>query len=193
MTAAAQQIVEGTPPPVEDGAAPAVTPLDVQPLEISDAERFLYREARLADAWELDAWEALWTDDALYHVPIDEHADPFRHMSIIFDNRGRIATRIKQLHTGRRHAQRPPSSLVRAVTNVEIIGVSDSPPHDTVVGSVVSITEARDRDTRHFTGRVTHRLRHVPTPEGGVELRMAMKKVMLVDAHKPLLSLSFLV
>ena len=193
MTAAAQQIVEGTPPPVEEGAAPAVAPLDVQPLEIGEAERFLYREARLADAWELDAWEALWTDDALYHVPIDEHADPFRHMSIIFDNRGRIATRIKQLHTGRRHAQRPPSSLVRAVTNVEILGVSDSAPHDTVVGSVVSITEARDRDTRHFTGRVTHRLRHVPTPEGGAELRMSMKKIMLVDAHKPLLSLSFLV
>ena len=111
-------------------------------------------------------------------------------MSIIFDNRGRIATRIKQLHTGRRHAQRPPSSLVRAVTNVEVLGVEGT---DTVVGSVVSITEARDRDTRHFTGRVTHRLRYVATPEGGTELRMSMKKVMLVDAHKPLLSLSFLV
>lgn len=190
MTAAAQQVVEGTPPPAESGAEPTVAPLDAQPIEIGDAERFLFREARLADAWELDAWEALWTDDALYHVPIDEHADPFRHMSIIFDNRGRIATRIKQLHTGRRHAQRPPSSLVRAVTNVEVLGVEGT---DTVVGSVVSITEARDRDTRHFTGRVTHRLRYVATPEGGTELRMSMKKVMLVDAHKPLLSLSFLV
>jgi benzoate/toluate 1,2-dioxygenase subunit beta len=192
MTAAAQHIVDGTPPPAQDGVAPPVPP-DVQPLGISDAERFLYREARLADAWELDAWEALWTDDALYHVPIDEHADPFRHMSIIFDNRGRIATRIKQLHTGRRHAQRPPSSLVRAVTNVEILGVADSDPHDTIVGSVVSITEARDRDTRHFTGRVTHRLRRVPTTDGTDGLRMSMKKILLVDAHKPLLSLSFLV
>lgn len=190
MTAAAQQIVDGTPPPAGDGTAPAVAPLDVRPLEIGEAERFLYREARLADAWELDAWEALWTDDALYHLPVDEHADPFRHMSIIFDNRGRIATRIKQLRTGRRHAQRPPSSLVRSVTNVEVLGVEGT---DTVVGSVVSITEARDRDTRHFTGRVTHRLRRVADAEGGDGLRMAMKKVVLVDAHQPLLSLSFLV
>lgn len=180
MTAAAQHIVDDSPPPAESGAGPRVAAIDLR-----EAEQFLYREARLADTHELDAWEALWTDDALYHVPIDEHADPFTHMSIIFDNRGRIATRIKQLHTGRRHAQRPPSSLVRSVTNVEILGVEGD---DTVVGSVVQIVESRDRGTRGWAGRVTHKLRRV---DG--ELRMAMKKVVLVDADRPLLSLSFLV
>lgn len=183
MTAAAQQILDDTRPPAEAPSEPRTEPVDVR-----EAERFLYREARLADAHALDEWEALWTDDALYHVPIDEHADPFTHMSIIFDNRGRIATRIKQLQTGRRHAQRPHSRLVRAVTNVELLGVSDSAPHDTVVGSVVAVVESRDRDTRHFAGRVTHKLRRV---DGG--LRMSMKKIVLVDADKALRSLSFLI
>ena len=32
-------------------------------------EQFLYREARYADECDYDAWEALWTDDALYWVP----------------------------------------------------------------------------------------------------------------------------
>jgi benzoate/toluate 1,2-dioxygenase beta subunit len=164
-------------------AAGARTTVEAIPLD--EAAAFLFREARLADAHELDAWEALWTDDALYYVPIDEHADPTTTMSIIFDNRGRIATRIKQLHTGRRHAQRPPSRLCRAVSNVEVLGVEGT---DTVVTSVVQIVESRERGTRFWAGRVTHRLRR--TDDG---LRMSMKKIVLVDADRPLLSLSFLV
>ena len=152
---------------------------------LTEAEQFLYREARLADTWELDAWEALWTDDAVYHVPVDENLDPRTHMSIIFDNRGRIATRIKQLQTGRRHSQRPPSRLVRTVGNVEILGVEDG---DTVVASVVTVVESRDRGTTFWAGRVTHRLRRVD----GV-LRMATKTVVLVDSDRALSSMSFLV
>lgn len=183
MTAAAQQIIDGTPPPV----APATG--TGEPIGVDEAARFLYREARLADTHALDAWEALWTDDALYHVPVDDAADPRTHMSIIFDNRGRIATRIKQLHTGRRHAQRPPSSLVRSVANVEILGVEGT---DTVVGSVVQIVESRDRGPRFWAGRVTHKLRRVEGPDG-TELRMSTKKVVLVDSDRALKSLSFLV
>lgn len=180
MTAAAQQIVDGTPAPVrsEDTVAAA-------PIGVDEAAQFLYREARLADAHELDAWEALWTDDALYYVPVDEGADPMTTMSIIFDNRGRISTRIKQLHTGRRHAQRPPSRLCRTVGNVEVLGVEGT---DTVVTSVVQIVESRERGTRYWAGRVTHKLRRA---DDG--LRMSMKKVVLVDSDRPMLSLSFLV
>ncbi len=180
MTAAAQQVVDGTPAPTEADDTAAAPPIGLE-----EAAQFLYREARLADAHELDAWEALWTDDALYYVPIDDDADPMTTMSIIFDNRSRIATRIKQLHTGRRHAQRPPSRLCRTVGNVEILGVQGT---DTVVTSVVQIVESRERGTRFWAGRVTHTLRR--TDDG---LRMSTKKILLVDADRPLLSLSFLV
>ena len=152
---------------------------------LREAEQFLYREARLADAFALEEWEALWTDDAVYHVPVDPDADPRTHMSIVFDNRGRIATRIKQLQTGRRHSQRPPSRLCRSVTNVEILEVDGG---DTVVGSVVQILESRDRGTTWWVGRVTHRLRRV---DG--ELRMAAKTVVLVDSDRSLPTMSFLV
>lgn len=153
-------------------------------IDLREAEQFLYREARLADAFALEEWEALWTDDAVYHVPVDEHADPRTHMSIVFDNRGRIATRIRQLQTGRRHSQRPPSRLCRSVTNVELSGTEGT---DTLVTSVVQVLESRDRGTTWWVGRVTHRLRRV---EG--ELRMAAKTVVLVDADRALPTMSFL-
>ena len=179
MTAAVPQIVDGTPAPVEHGAPEGVG------LTLAEAEAFLYREARLADAWELEAWEALWTDDALYYVPVDDSQDPRTHMSIIFDNRNRIATRIKQLQTGKRHSQRPMSRLCRSVTNVEVLGSEGA---DTVVTSVVQILESRDRGLTWWVGRVTHRLRRV---DG--EVRMAAKKVVLVDSDRALPSMSFLV
>lgn len=179
MTAAAPQIVDGTPAPVGHTVGEGT------PVLLTEAEAFLYREARLADAWELEAWEALWTDDALYYVPVDDSQDPRTHMSIIFDNRNRIATRIKQLQTGKRHSQRPLSRLCRSVTNVEILGTEGA---DTVVTSVVQILESRDRGPTWWVGRVTHRLRRV---DG--ELRMAAKKVVLVDSDRALPSMSFLV
>ncbi|MHC1563344.1 aromatic-ring-hydroxylating dioxygenase subunit beta [Actinomycetospora sp. C-140] len=154
-------------------------------IDLREAERFLYREARLADAFALEEWEALWTDDAVYHVPVDPEADPRTHMSIIFDNRARIATRIQQLQTGRRHSQRPPSRLCRSVTNVEILGQEED---DTIVGSVVQILESRDRGTTWWVGRVTHRLRRV---DGG--LRMAAKTIVLVDSDRSLPTMSFLI
>jgi 3-phenylpropionate/cinnamic acid dioxygenase small subunit len=162
------------------------TALDI---DLREAERFLYREARLADAFALEEWEALWTDDAVYHVPVDEHADPRTHMSIVFDNRSRIATRIQQLQTGRRHSQRPPSRLCRSVTNVEVLGQEGD---DTVVTSVVQVLESRDRGRTWWVGRVTHRLRRVPTENGGADVRMAAKTVVLVDSDRALPTMSFL-
>jgi hypothetical protein len=40
-----------------------------QDLDLRQIEQFLYREARYADEHDYDAWEALWTDDAIYWVP----------------------------------------------------------------------------------------------------------------------------
>ena len=63
--------------------------------------QFLYREARLQDEHRFDEWEALWTDDAIYWVPANgEDTDPEQQMSILYDNRSRIALRIRQYHTG---------------------------------------------------------------------------------------------
>jgi hypothetical protein len=68
-----------------------------------DVEQFLYREARYADESDYGAWEALWTDDALYWVSAGgADIDPVREMSVIYDNRSRIATRLKQVRTGDR-------------------------------------------------------------------------------------------
>jgi 3-phenylpropionate/cinnamic acid dioxygenase small subunit len=149
-------------------------------------EEFLYAEARLADENDYDAWEALWTDDALYWVPVDSaDSDPLTSVSVIYDNRRRITTRLNQLRTGKRYAQAPPSRMRRMISNIEIRGVTET--GDTEVGANFLLLEARARGTHLWGGRTTYRLREA---DGG--LRMSYKKVVLVDLDQPVPTLGFL-
>lgn len=166
------------------------TALDLDLLKA--VEQFVYREARLADELRYDDWEALWTDDAIYWVPANgADTDPTRQVSILFDNRSRIGTRIRQLHTGKRHAQAPPSNLRRLVSNVELLAPHPDLPDDVHVGANFLIVESRERGITMWAGRYDYVLRRDDTVEGG--LRMARKTVILVDNERPLNTLAFLV
>lgn len=165
------------------GPADLETALD--PALLREVEQFIYREARLADDHDYEAWEALWTDDAVYWVPANgDEPDPHTQMSIIFDNRSRIATRIKQLRTGKRHAQTPPSRLRRIVSNIELLGREGA---DVLAGANFVVYESRERGVAPWAGRSEYRLRH---SEDG--WRMARKKVVLVDNDRALFTLAFL-
>ncbi|RZT84260.1 3-phenylpropionate/cinnamic acid dioxygenase small subunit [Pseudonocardia sediminis] len=154
--------------------------------DIRRIEQFLYREARLADEHDYDGWESLWTDDGLYWVPAGgDDIDPTTRMSIVYDNRRRISTRIKQFHTGKRHTQIPASRLRRVVSNVEILGAEGA---ETTVEANFVLVESRERGKEIWAGRYTYRLREV---DG--ELRMAYKKVALVDNARVVPTMSFLI
>lgn len=159
--------------------------------DIREVEAFVYREARYADEHDFDAWEALWTDDALYWVPIDgTDKDPKTHMSVIYDNRNRISTRLAQLRTGKRYAQSPPSNMRRVISNVEFLGTEQTAPGsvDTVVGANFMLFSAKERGTDIFAGRYTYRLRVV---DGAI--RLVGKTVVLVDNEYPLPNMGFLI
>ena len=157
-----------------------------QDLDLRQIEQFLYREARYADEHDYDAWEALWTDDALYWVPAGgDLTEPGAQMSVIYDNRSRITTRLNQLRTGRRYAQSPPSSLRRVISNVEVLGREGG---DVLVGANFMLAESRDRGVEFWAGRTIYRLRVVAG-----QFRLAAKQVLLVNRDQPLPTLAFLI
>ncbi|AII10949.1 dioxygenase (plasmid) [Rhodococcus opacus] len=159
--------------------------------DIRQIEQFLYREARLADEHDYDSWEALWTDDALYWVPVDGgNYDPVKHVSVVYDNRRRITTRLEQLRTGKRYAQSPPSYLRRVVSNIEILGTEtkDCGDTDTVVGANFVLYESKPRGKEIWAGRYTYRLRVIDD-----EIRLVGKTVVLVDNAEAIPTLGFLI
>lgn len=154
-----------------------------------DVEAFVYLEARLADESRYDEWESLVTDDMHYWVPFGPgDYEPGTRVSYINDNRARLATRIRQLATGVHHAQDPPSSMRRVVSNIEIVSAEDG---EFEVGSNFVLYEHAVQATGHlrlWAGRTSYRLRR--TPDG---LRMAAKKVELVNSTSPLPNLPFII
>ncbi|MDY7065460.1 p-cumate 2,3-dioxygenase system, small oxygenase component [Pseudomonas extremaustralis] len=155
-------------------------------LELNDISQFLYKEARLQDEHRFAEWESLWTDDATYWVPANgEDGDPEQEMSIIYDNRSRIALRIKQFFTGKRFSQSPRSRLRRVVANIELL---NEEPNGTRVAANVLLYESSRRGDTVWASRNEYLLR---LQDGG--WRMVSKKVALVNNETALLTMAFLI
>jgi p-cumate 2,3-dioxygenase beta subunit len=86
-------------------------------------EDFLFEEAALLDAWRLDDWLALLTDDAVYNVPSNDRplADSKDTLFIIADDIRRIRARVARLKKPDAHAEYPPSRTRRMISNVRIV------------------------------------------------------------------------
>src|SRR6187455_743211 len=111
-------------------AAPSrrrVTPLRgrTQPAPVAlDLHRyalFLEHEARLLDEAKFDDWLALFTADAWYWVPSEPDQDnPHDTVSLMYDDRRLLETRIRRLASPRMYSQEPRSRCSRIVDNVTI-------------------------------------------------------------------------
>jgi 3-phenylpropionate/cinnamic acid dioxygenase small subunit len=152
-----------------------------------EIEAFLYLEARLADENRYDEWTALWTQDALYWVPANtDDYDPREHISIVYDDRERLQDRVDRLKSGAAWAQEPRSRIRRVVSNIEL-EPPDAKGEISVSSNYVLGDLRRGVQTVYFARQI-HRLRR--TPEG---LRLAYKKVMLLNNNEPIHNLSFIV
>lgn len=147
--------------------------------------KFIDREASLQDDHRYAEWEALWADDGIYWVPANAHdTDPLKQISFIYDNRARIAGRVRQLMSGRRHAQLPPSALCRVLSGLQTEVAGD------LVRAHVNfiLVEVRNGRRNLWCGRTRYDLR----PHAG-DFKLVLKKVMLVDCALPIPTLGFLI
>jgi 3-phenylpropionate/cinnamic acid dioxygenase small subunit len=149
--------------------------LDLRPYEV-----FLIHEARLLDEGYFDEWLALFTDDARYWVPIQPNQpDPFETVSLMYDDRRLLETRVRRLSDPRIYSQEPRSRTSRTVTNLTLEPDSDEP--GMLVRSKFVLVEYRREEQRLFAGTYLHRL-----IGEGEAMRIAMKKVELVNCDAPL-------
>lgn len=157
-----------------------------QHLLLTELSQWIYREARLQDEHRYAEWESLWTDDGVYWIPANgEGGDPEQEMSIVYDNRSRISLRIRQFGTGKRHSQSPRSRLRRLISNVEIVSQQGQ---EITVEANAMVFESHVRGDTLWASRNTYVLRRE-----GDALRMARKKVVLVNNQTALWSMAFLI
>jgi p-cumate 2,3-dioxygenase beta subunit len=89
-----------------------------------EVEDLLYQEAALLDAWQLEEWLELLTEDAIYQVPPTDvpEGDSRNTLFIISDDAVRIRSRVKQLMGKAAWAENPHSRTRRMISNVRVLG-----------------------------------------------------------------------
>jgi len=89
----------------------------------AQVEDFLYHEAALLDAWRLDEWLELLTEEATYRVPSNDRpdSDPKSALFTIADDIRRIRARVTRLKDPHAHAESPRSRTRRLISNVRIV------------------------------------------------------------------------
>lgn len=156
---------------------------------IADVERFIVREVRLLDERRFEDWMALFDDDGYYWAPAAlDQKDPHDHVSLFFDDKKIMATRIERLRHPRIHIQTPPSRTVHLVGNVEIEEV-DAERGECLAGCAFIMLEYRPgHDQRTFGGRYQYRLRR-----RGELFAIAWKRANLIncDGTFPALAVPF--
>ena len=99
------------------------------PLDPGTCEAFLVHEARLLDDGRFEEWLGLFTADAWYWVPSQPHqANPRDMVSLIYDDRRLLETRVRRLASPRIYSQEPRSRTSRIVGNVTL---EEAPPDRT--------------------------------------------------------------
>src|SRR5690348_11781135 len=127
-----------------------------QPLDIHRCEQFVLHEARLLDEAKFDQWLALFTLDGWYWVPSEpDQANPHDTVSLIYDDRRLLETRIRRLASPRMYSQEPRSRTSRIVGNVSM---EASERNGCTVRSKFVMIEYRREQQRLFAGTALHRL-----------------------------------
>jgi len=149
-----------------------------EPGAVANASAFLFREARLLDTGNFEAWLELFAPDGVYWVPsVHGGGDPTREISWAFDDVRRLTDRVFWLRTGMASCQIPPSRTRRILGNVEVY--DDAERGLRFVRSNVFISEFRADVTRLYAADCAHVLRH---HEGGWRIRM--KRINLIDSDQ---------
>jgi 3-phenylpropionate/cinnamic acid dioxygenase small subunit len=160
-------------------------PADVHAQQLVE---LVYREARLLDARDYDAWNLLFSDDAYYWVPLEhEQPDGINHTSHLYEDKLLRELRIQRLKSPRAFSQMPTSRchhLLQA-PSVELI---DAAANHFVTRTEFHYSEARADEMLMLVGTAFHHFR----VQGGT-LRFTLKRVNLLNCDAALPSVQLFI
>jgi 3-phenylpropionate/cinnamic acid dioxygenase small subunit len=145
-------------------------------IDLGEIEQFLFEEARLLDDREFEMWSDLFLDDGFYWVPArPDQESPRNHVSLFYDDKETMQTRIRRLRHPMIHVQIPHSSTIHLVSNIVLLA-ADEPNDIKVRANFIMFEDRPATERRLFAGRSTYCLRRV-----GSNLRILLKRVDLTN------------
>jgi 3-phenylpropionate/cinnamic acid dioxygenase small subunit len=142
---------------------------------------FVVHEARLLDEKRYAEWNALFTDDAMYWVPlVPDQEDGINHTSHLYEDKLLRELRIERLKSARAFSQQPPTRA-HHLLQTPTVEVFDPAGNAFVVRSEFHYTETQGDELNFFVGTCFH---HLTLHEGA--LRMTLKRVNLLNCDAAL-------
>jgi 3-phenylpropionate/cinnamic acid dioxygenase small subunit len=145
---------------------------------------FVYKEARLLDEGEFEAWLDLYAPHGIYWMPSKPgQTDPQNVASIIYEDHGILSIRVDRLLEARALVLTPMPRTVHMVSNVEVLS-GEAGSEEFKVGSVFMCTEIQGERHRIYSGRQVHHI-----AREGDSFRIRHKRVDLLNCdgvHTPM-------
>ncbi|SDK67578.1 3-phenylpropionate/cinnamic acid dioxygenase, small subunit [Nocardioides sp. YR527] len=161
--------------------------LSVADPRVVRAIELVWREAAVLDAKDYETWQALYSDDAVYVIPIDRDAESFDDiLNMVYDDARMRRLRVARMTEGFAIAAVDAATTVRTVSRFVPAAVSD----EEVSLRAAQVLVAYKRGSHDlWAGEVDHVIRLGATPE---EDRIVRKVVRLVDADDAVPAAGFL-
>ena len=143
---------------------------------------FVVREARLLDEKNYGAWNALFTDDAYYWVPLTpDQPDGLSWTSHLYEDKLLREIRIERLKSPRAFSQQPPTRS-HHLLQTPTVEEADAAAGTWVVRSEFHYTESQGDELNTFVGTCWHRLEL----DASGALRIRLKRVDLINSDAAL-------
>jgi len=148
-----------------------------------EVEDFIADEAAHLDAWDLNGWVGLFTQDCVYEVTPTGVANPFAldpdtTMFLIADDRERLEQRVIRLNKTSAHVEFPKSLTRHLYTNVRILSDNGT---EIVATANCLVFRTKNRTTSHYPGTI----RYVLVREGASLLIRAKRVALDLEALIP--------
>lgn len=142
---------------------------------------FVVRESRLLDSRAYEEWNALFTDDAFYWVPlVPDQEDGINHTSHMYEDKLLRELRIERLKSPRAFSQQP-ASRCHHLLQTPVVEEFDPAANHYLLRTEFHYTESQGDELQFYVGSFFHHL----TVQGGA-LRMSLKRVNLLNCDAAL-------
>lgn len=149
---------------------------------------FVVHEARLLDARRYEEWNALFTDDAYYWVPlVPDQEDGINHTSHMYEDKLLRDLRIERLKSPRAFSQQPPSRC-HHLLQTPTVEAFDETANAFVLRTEFHYTESKGDELQFHVGTCFH---HLTLRDGA--LRMTLKRVNLLNCDAALLAVQLFI
>jgi 3-phenylpropionate/cinnamic acid dioxygenase small subunit len=144
-----------------------------------DLIAFVVREARLLDAKNYEAWNALFTDDGIYWVPlVPDQPDGINHTSHMYEDKLLRDLRVERLKSPRAFSQQPPSRC-HHLLQTPTVETFDPAANQYVVRTEFHYTAAPGDELLFLVG---HCLHHLGVQDGALRIRLKRVNLLNPDA-----------